>query len=168
MAEFERENDLIRPGLTLGRFVIVFLLIMVGWVAWFSWMRPTGYCPSTSRYISDDEMFASALGRRAHDIRGLPEKATSGDIGAFIKQNKDCCAIVREGPFPEGMFDRLLASGTWIQVLHELKPKPNHGDYVGYEAFVKVDGCGQVRKYYGLSIRLPDMLEKKLANKSVK
>jgi hypothetical protein len=160
-----------RPGLTLSRFLIVFLFVMAVWVAWYSYMRPTGYCPSTSRYVSDDEMFVSAVARRAQDVRGLPENPSSRDLETFIKQNQDCCVVMRGGPFPEGVLDRLFSSGKWIHVLHELKSEVIHKsqpDDVACEAFVKVDGCGRARDYYGIPITRKEMLEKKLANKSAK
>lgn len=164
-------QQFLRPGLTLGRFMIVFPTIMIVWVAWVSWMRPNGYCPTTSRHITDNEMFASAVARRVEDIRGLPKNPTSSDIDDYIKQNPDCCVVMRQGPFNEGMLDRLLSSGTWIHVLYELKSEAifrRQLNDTAYEAFMKVDGCGHTSYFSGIPITHKQMLEKKLANKALK
>jgi hypothetical protein len=156
---------------TLGRFLIVFSAVMAIWFAWMSWMRPADYCPSTSRYVSRQEVLASAVMRHADKARGLPGNPTLDDIYSFLEQHPDCCVVMRAPPFPEGALDRLFGTGTWVHTVFEMKPekiRKGQPNDVAYDAFVNVDACGRSRDAPGIPITLAEMQRQILANRAAR
>lgn len=113
---------------------LVFLLLVLV-------LNITGFCWKELRYLSDEEIMASAIIATSGDPSALTVATTEAEALAYLKTNPECCSFVAwNNVFIEApIFNRLI--GRALFGVKVILPKSAKADYGNYFVSVEAIGC---------------------------
>jgi hypothetical protein len=134
-------------------YTIIVASILTVWFGWLSYTRPSGYCVAESRYLSKDELIASAIRSRAQNIDGLRPDPSASDVDAYRRENPWCCVITnRTKSLADRVSDWFMGPVTEVELLYALKPGSSSHAARFYEASIQVNHCGRAGDFFGIPL----------------
>lgn len=109
------------------------------------------------KYVSQKELLENVISYRSAYIKDMPRSPSSNDIQLYLKQNPNCCRVEGLDFFMNSsLLDRIFGlTSIWVRIVYPLSNErlaaaPKEGEY--YEAYVKLNRCGQPVRTIGMQI----------------
>ena len=109
----------------------------------------SGFCYSTGRYLSDDEMIWAAVKYNSGRPPFEGDREEYASLQELYERNPRCCSVDRsgEGRFMDGPWVRLFG---WYVVLVNARYKfLTSGEKVIYNSDIGMNACGMVLDRFG-------------------
>ena len=129
------------------------VVLVIAAVAVVEYLNFSGFCYPQRRYLSSNELIASAIQdnlRRHSPAPNATRRKMYVSLEEFYQQNPDCCELSRwdTGPFGNSVLLRLLGHyEALVNIVYRINDGPGEESFYG--SMTLVGSCGAVHEVRG-------------------